>query len=301
MSVLPTIRIAATLLLALTGAACRPDEPDPERVTGDHGSTLQPLGPADPPEPVHPDFDLDRATLDRLIAALPADGREAARTAPRAFLDHVAALLSVEPVLLLLVDKTHRLPADYVPDDLVPLSDYRDRLVLNRSDLSLRTAIVPALLEMVRAAAAEGIALDLSSTYRSFSYQRGLFERHVAQLGLSEASLVSAEPGASQHQLGTTIDFGSISPAFADHPAGIWLAEHATRFGFSLSYPRGYRDRTGYTFEPWHFRYIGRDATAFKLRYFGGLQQDLLEYWHANEPLLRAAYRGDRAHGTRAD
>lgn len=296
-----TIPIAATLLLALTGAACRPDEPDPERVTGDHGATVRPLGPNAPPEPVHPDFDLDRATLDRLIAALPADGREAARTATRAFLDHVAALLSVEPVLLRLVDKTHRLPADYIPDDLVPLSDYRDRLVLNRGDLSLRAPIVPALLEMVRAAAADGITLDLSSTYRSFSYQRGLFERHVARLGLDEASLVSAEAGASQHQLGTTVDFGSVTPAFADHPAGIWLAEHATRFGFSLSYPRGYRDRTGYTFEPWHFRYIGRDATAFESRYFGGLQQDALEYWHTNEPLLRAAYRGVRTHGSRTD
>ena len=288
------IRIAVTLLLALTSAACRPDES--ERVRGDagHDSAAQPLDSTDPTKQMHPDFDLDRATFDRLTALLPADGRGAARTAPQAFLEHVAELLSVEPVLLRLVDKTHRLPADYAPDDLVPLLDYQERLVLNRSDLRLRAVIVPALLEMVRAAAADGITLDLSSTYRSFSYQRGLFERHVAQLGLSRAALVSAEPGASQHQLGTTVDFGSVTRAFADQPAGIWLAEHATRFGFSLSYPQGYQDRTGYTFEPWHFRYIGRNATAFKLRYFGGLQQDFLEYWHANEPLLRAAYRGAR-------
>lgn len=289
-----TIVIAATALVALTLVACRPDEANSEQAIGGSGyrSEPRPGDPADPTAQVHPDFELDRAAFDQLVAALPEAGRTAASAAPQAFLHGVAELLYVEPVLLRLVDKTHRLPASYTPDDLVSLLEYQDELVLNRSDLSLRASIMPPLLEMVRAAAEDGIILDLSSTYRSFTYQRSVFERHVRQLGLAEASLVSAEPGASQHQLGTTVDFGSVTRAYADHPGGIWLAEHATRFGFSLSYPEGYQDRTGYTFEPWHYRYIGRSAAAFKVQYFGGLQQDFLEYWRANEPQLRAAYRG---------
>jgi hypothetical protein len=93
---------------------------------------------------------------------------------------------------------------------------------------------------MVEAARLDGVLLDISSTYRSYTYQENLFAYWVDQLGREEAERVSARAGTSQHQLGTTVDFGSVTTAFAAEPGGIWLSEHAHRFGFSLSYPDGY-------------------------------------------------------------
>ena len=73
---------------------------------------------------------------------------------------------------------------------------------------------------------------------------------------------MSAAPGHSQHQLGTAVDFTNsvaayqVQPVFGQTSAAWWLQNHATRYGFVLSYPPG-KDETGYRFEPWHYRYIG--------------------------------------------
>ena len=124
----------------------------------------------------------------------------------------------------------------------------------------------------------------VSSAYRSFDYQDRLYRRHVDQVGREAADLVSARPGHSQHQLGTAIDFGSISDGYGETANGRWVAQHAWRFGFSLSYPAGATDRTGYSYEPWHFRYIGRVGTRLEREFFGGQQQALLEFLAAWAP-----------------
>ncbi|MDA3951613.1 MAG: M15 family metallopeptidase [Spirochaeta sp.] len=242
--------------------------------------------------PLHPAFSLTQGDLEAISAGLPAEPAAAIRNAPERFLDTLAPVLETAPDLLPLVDKTHLLPADYEPDDLVPLTTYADRLTLNKDDLSLRAALMPDLLAMVDAAAAEGITLDISSSYRSYAYQEWLFGYWVEQLGREEAERVSARPGSSQHQLGTTLDFGSVTVAFAEHPAGIWLAENAWRFGFSLSYPAGYESLTGYACEPWHFRWITPAATALEREFFGGLQQVMLEFLAEHGAALRHAYTG---------
>ena len=118
----------------------------------------------------------------------------------------------------------------------------------------------------------------MSSAYRSYDYQAGLYNRHVEQLGKAAADRVSARPGHSQHQLGTTIDFGSIAAGYGETPNGRWLAAHAWRFGFSLSYPAGYEEYTGYDYEPWHFRYLGRVGTRLEREFFAGLQQRFLVF-----------------------
>jgi D-alanyl-D-alanine carboxypeptidase len=135
----------------------------------------------------------------------------------------------------------------------------------------------------------DGVVLDLSSGYRSYDYQDALFKRHVRELGLEQATRESAEPGKSQHQLGTTIDFGSITPAFARTDAGRWLSENAWRYGFSLSYPRGFEEITGYMYESWHFRYLGRDATLLEREFFGGIQQTMLVFLDQNRAELERA------------
>ena len=277
--------VAPAIVVATVLAACGPDDQ-----LGDVEAVTQAESPTVEAEAVHPDFSF---TLDELVALMgTARGAdtEALQDRPEYFLELVAAALRTPIELLQLVDKEHPLPEDYVPDDLVAATDFP--LVVNRSDMLLRAPIMPDLVAMSTAARLDGVVLDLSSGYRSYDYQAGLFERHVADLGLEEARRVSAEPGRSQHQLGTTIDFGSITPAFADTAAGRWLAEHAWRFGFSLSYPDGFEELTGYMYESWHFRYLGRKATTLEREFFGGIQQYMLEFLAENRVTLSRAFTG---------
>jgi len=240
----------------------------------------------------HPAFDLTVAGLEALLETAPESTQRAVSRRPQYFLELAGALLDLPPAQLRLVDKQHALPADTVPNDLVELDRYADTLTLNRSGLSLRAVIMPDLLAMTEAARQDGILLPISSTYRSYEYQAGLFERYAEEMGVEEASRISARPGTSQHQLGTTVDFGSITLAFADTQAGRWLAEHAGEFGFSMSYPDGYEELTGYSFEPWHFRWIGRRATEMESAFFDGLQQHMLEFWDEHARTLRGHMTG---------
>ena len=250
-----------------------------------------PTHPEDLPDAYRPyhDCSLTMGDLRALTAEQPEEIRAAILAQPGAFLAQATALLHVEAPILTLVDKQHRLGSEYRPNDLVPLERYADRLVLNREGLSLRAVIMPDFLAMVEAARLDGILLDVSSSYRSYVYQENLFAYWVEQLGQEEAERVSARPGTSQHQLGTTIDFGSVTEAFAEHPAGRWLKDNAHRYGFSLSYPQGYESLTGYAWEPWHFRWLSREGTAMERTYFGGVQQRFLEFWRDAEPTIRNA------------
>lgn len=223
------------------------------------------------------------------MADLPLEVRSAIKANPESFLLAAAAVLKSRPLDRVLVDKNNGLSPAFVPEELVPLEDFAGPLVVNREGMLLERRAAEALAEMAEAAAVAGITLDVSSAYRSYDYQKGLFDRHVAQLGMEEASRVSARPGHSQHQLGTAVDFGSITLAFGDTPAGKWLAREAWRFGFSLSYPEGAEEITGYSYEPWHFRYIGTAGTFLERTYFGGLQQWMLEFLDARGEHLPVA------------
>jgi D-alanyl-D-alanine carboxypeptidase len=97
-------------------------------------------------------------------------------------------------------------------------------------------------------------------------------------MGQEEADRESARPGHSQHQTGLVVDFGSIDDSFAETRAGRWIAANASRFGWSVSFPQGYEAVTGYRWESWHYRYVGRDLTAFIDAYFGGIQQYALQF-----------------------
>jgi D-alanyl-D-alanine carboxypeptidase len=195
------------------------------------------------------------------------------------FVNDLAAATSGDPFLYLLVDKTHPLPPGYEPDDLVPLQNGAYRI--GRNDLSLRREAEASLTEMAEAARAEGVTLLASSSYRSEAYQREVYERNVRQSGQETADRESARPGRSQHQTGLVIDFGSITDEFAETAAGTWILQNASRFGWSLSFPDGYEQVTGYRWESWHYRYVGKPLAAFIDTYFGGIQQYALEFIHA--------------------
>lgn len=189
----------------------------------------------------------------------------------------VLAEMERDPNLLRRVDKTVALPSDFVPSDLVSL-DGSAPFVTSKRQMQLRSPARDALVRMAKAARADGVTLVVSSTYRSYSYQKGVFERNVREMGKAEAERVSAPPGMSQHQLGTAIDFGSITDEFATTAQSQWLAAHAASYGFTLSFPKGMEPVTGYMWESWHYRYISPPAAELQNRYFLGAQQYLIEF-----------------------
>ncbi|MCK4517003.1 MAG: M15 family metallopeptidase [Spirochaetaceae bacterium] len=232
--------------------------------------------------PIHPSFSFSEAEFGELVAALPQAIQHQILARPTAFLDQLAHLAAEPEELTWLVDKTHPAPDDYVPPDLVELDAYSDQLDLSRDGHVLREIVIPDLLAMVEAARADGITLLISSAYRSYEYQAQLYQYWVEQLGQEEADRVSARPGTSQHQLGTAVDFGCICDEFAGTEAGRWIASNAWKYGSSLSYPDGYEDLTGYAYESWHFRYIGKVAARMEREFFAGIQQHLTEFVDGN-------------------
>lgn len=162
--------------------------------------------------------------------------------------------------LLVLLNKKIRLPANYAPADLVSLVGS----VTSASGSSLRREAAIALIDLVNSAKTEGKNLSVVSAYRSYSQQVAVFNGWASSAGLKSAESFSARPGHSQHQLGTAVDFGvegksSFNESFGNTPEGLWLAQNAYKFGFVISYPKGREAVTGYSYEPWHFRYIGRE------------------------------------------
>lgn len=179
--------------------------------------------------------------------------------------------------LFFLIDKKHTASSSYAPKDLVSLKK-NSLFDLNKAGMKIRPEAYSALNEMAQAALNDGIRLLVSSAYRSYSYQENLFNYWVSVDGLEEAERESARPGTSQHQLGTAVDFGSISDDFDKTQMGQWIYKNAADYGWSLSFPKGYEDVTGYRWECWHFRYIGKNACLFQQKWFGGIQQFMLEF-----------------------
>ena len=197
------------------------------------------------------------------------------------FIMDVLAVLDGDPYLRVLVDKAHALPSAYEPDDLTALTGGAYKV--SRSGLLLRRDAARALDGMAAAAQAAGVTLTASSAYRTYAYQRDLYQRNVAQSGQSAADRESARAGHSQHQLGLVVDFGSIDDSFAQTPEGRWLLANAGNFGWSLSFPEGCEEVTGYRWESWHYRYVGRELVYFIDTYFEGVQQYALQFIYAWE------------------
>lgn len=155
------------------------------------------------------------------------------------------------------VDRDHLLAPDFIPQDLVELP----LPPANRPGLRLRAEAAQALLNLVDAAREEGVELRVVSAFRSYQRQEALFASAKARHGEGQSWV--APPGASEHQLGTTVDFADsallhvVEPSFSETSEGRWLAENALLHGFKMSYPPGSFEQTGYQPEAWHFRYIG--------------------------------------------
>lgn len=176
--------------------------------------------------------------------------------------------LTTPSSLTVLVNKRTPLePQNYAPSDLVAMSDLG---VPSMNDHSLRRPAAEAIAEMFADAEAAGHHLDMTSGYRDYELQTQLYDEHVAELGTAGADEVSARPGRSEHQTGLAADISApgsdpdciIDTCFAGTEAGQWLAEHAWEYGFILRYPEGLQSITGFTYEPWHFRFVGVETAA---------------------------------------
>ncbi|RIW28525.1 D-alanyl-D-alanine carboxypeptidase family protein [Bacillus salacetis] len=165
---------------------------------------------------------------------------------------------------LALVNKEFGL-SDYKPSDLVrPDVPF----VFGSQDLEkayIRKEAAKALEEMFAAAQKDGLYLTAISGYRSYQYQDMLLKREIKQFGEEKAVKAVAPPGNSEHQSGLAMDISSksndfqVSIPFEETPEGKWLKENSYKFGFVLRYPKGKEDITGYQYEPWHFRYVGKE------------------------------------------
>lgn len=203
---------------------------------------------------------------------------------PQEFLQDLKAVLQSESEFssddlspFYLIDKKHKVSSDYVPKNLISLKK-NELFDINKNNLSLRPEAYEALKKLAEAALKDGIKLTVSSTYRSYEYQKNLFDYWVSVDGLEEAERESARPGTSQHQLGLALDFAPVDDAFDKTPAGKWVYENASKYGWSLSFPQEYEHVTGYRWECWHFRYIGKTAVDFQKKWFGNIQQFMIEF-----------------------
>ena len=131
----------------------------------------------------------------------------------------------------------------------------------------LRPAAAAALREMFDACKAEtGVQLISISGYRSYSRQEGIYKHKLRSVknNAAKAQEYVAPPGASEHQLGLAMDIGQkhrihLERSFEDTEGGKWARENCWRFGFILRYDEPWEDVTGYKYEPWHFRYVGKE------------------------------------------
>lgn len=118
------------------------------------------------------------------------------------------------------------------------------------------------LYTMMKDAKAEGLTLWVKSSYRSYYDQRYIYKGYVARDGQEAADRYSARAGHSEHQSGLAFDMNELTYAFGESAEGIWMAENCHKYGFILRYPQEKEEITGYMYEPWHLRYIGKEKAA---------------------------------------
>ena len=189
------------------------------------------------------------------------------------------------------LDWTYALPDSYVPPDLVDAvsgspaipspfaletlgaADVMARrgdpayssLLADAQGAAIRKVVYDDLVALRAAARSAGHPLVVLSAYRSYALQQLTFDYWVRVGGYAQALRTSARPGHSEHQLGTVIDFGDGVAApweyddWASTEQGAWLAAHAAEYGFVMSFVKGGTPVTCYDYEPWHYRWVGRD------------------------------------------
>ena len=158
---------------------------------------------------------------------------------------------------IMIVNKTYSLPSSYNPGGLT-------------------NEFLSAFEEMQAAALLDGISLFVASGFRDYDYQKELYEYYASYDGIEMADTYSARPGHSEHQTGLAADINAADKSFEGTPEAIWLDENCYKYGFIVRFPKGKDEFTGYEYEPWHLRYVGKEF-ANKIHEAGGIS--LEEYF----------------------
>lgn len=167
--------------------------------------------------------------------------------------------------ILLLVNKERGLPTEYVPADLVE-PDVPFPFEEELPQRLMRKEAAKALEDLFEKALKDDLNLYAQSGYRSYQRQEAIFAFNAEKSGEEKANQVSARAGHSEHQTGLAMDVTSpdvhlqLSVAFENTKEGEWIKVHAPTFGFIIRYPQGKEEITGYQYEPWHLRYVGKEA-----------------------------------------
>ncbi len=172
--------------------------------------------------------------------------------------------LKAQDSLWLVVNKQRPISTEYVPVDLVDVN-VNKRTDKSAEELMLRQEAAKALEQLFAGASNSQLLLLMGSAYRSASLQNSYYTNYVASYGQAEADKFSAKPGTSEHQTGLAADISTadrscyLEVCFADTTEGKWLAKNAHKYGFIVRYQDGKEAVTGYQYEPWHIRYVGKE------------------------------------------
>ncbi|BBI35060.1 D-alanyl-D-alanine carboxypeptidase family protein [Cohnella abietis] len=165
----------------------------------------------------------------------------------------------------ILVNKKRMLSSTYVPKDLtVPNVPFSFSGSSPKKQMRREAAL--ALESLFKAAKKDKIDLKAVSGYRSYATQKSIFQSNSDKKGEEVANRTSARPGQSEHQTGLAMDVSSASAGydlvekFGETTEGKWLAKHAAEHGFIIRFLKGKESITGYSYEPWHIRYIGKEV-----------------------------------------
>lgn len=156
------------------------------------------------------------------------------------------------------VNKGRKLPGGYTPTNLVAPG-----VMARSSGTLLRSDIAPQLKKLFADADKSNLKLMVVSGYRSYNTQSSVYSSYVSRDGQTAADTYSARPGHSEHQTGLAVDIGStarsceLEQCFGDTAEGKWLATNSYKYGFIIRYQQSQEKLTGYTYEPWHLRFLG--------------------------------------------
>jgi D-alanyl-D-alanine carboxypeptidase len=161
------------------------------------------------------------------------------------------------------VDRDNPIPLDYRPNDLVPVLTRYKAEGYEAREMHLRREAMNVFGRLIDHAERDGVHIRILSAFRDAEYQANLYARAIRRNGLFQNSV--AKPGHSEHQLGTACDLttneiqSGLSKSFENTAAYQWLKDHISDYGLALTYPKYKVEVTGYIYEPWHYRYMGRD------------------------------------------
>lgn len=169
-------------------------------------------------------------------------------------------LVDNENDITLLVNKYNYLNENYVPNDLTLINPkYTTR------ENKLRAQAASSFEALAADALKDGIKIYAASSYRSYSYQKNLYNYYVSIDGIEEADTYSARPGFSEHQTGLAVDIANINKILIEEndKEFTWLKNNAHKYGFILRYQKSTEKITGYIYEPWHYRYVGTELASY--------------------------------------